>query len=75
MSEKNVQYRQAKSWQLALVPAANCVPTLFVILMTFASYVAVGVYGATTVLAGTIITGTLCLMRLPIRLLVCWQTD
>lgn len=26
--------------------------------MTFASYVAVGVYGATTVLAGTIITGT-----------------
>lgn len=58
MSEKNVQYRQAKSWQLALVPAANCVPTLFVILMTFASYVAVGVYGATTVLAGTIITGT-----------------
>ncbi|MFV0363651.1 MAG: MFS transporter [Suipraeoptans sp.] len=58
MSEKNVQYRQAKAWQLALVPAANCVPTLFVILMTFASYVAVGVYGATTVLAGTIITGT-----------------
>ncbi|MFV0362456.1 MAG: MFS transporter [Suipraeoptans sp.] len=58
MSETNVQYRRAKSWQLALVPAANCVPTLFVILMTFASYVAVGVYGATTVLAGTIITGT-----------------
>lgn len=58
MNETNVQYRKAKSWQLALVPAANCVPTLFVILMTFSSYVAVGVYGATTVLAGTIITGT-----------------
>jgi Na+/melibiose symporter-like transporter len=58
MKETNVQYKQASSWQLALAPAAGCVPTLFIILMTFASYVAVGVYGATTVLAGSIITGT-----------------
>lgn len=57
MSEE-VSYKRAKPWQIALAPAANCVPTLFIILMTFASYVAVGVYGATTVLAGTIITGT-----------------
>lgn len=58
MNEKNVQYKQAKSWQLVLAPAGNCVYTLFIILMMFASYVAVGVYGATTVLAGAILTGT-----------------
>lgn len=52
------QYRRAKTWQLIAAPANACIPTMFIILMTFASYVATGVYGLTTVLAGTIITGT-----------------
>ena len=51
------QYRRAKTWQLIAAPANACIPTMFIILMTFASYVATGVYGLTTVLAGTIITG------------------
>ncbi len=53
-----VTYRRAKGWQLALAVMSQVVPTALVILMTFASYVAVGVYGATSILAGTIITGT-----------------
>lgn len=57
MSETTI-YRRAKSWQLAMAVMSQVVPTALVILMTFASYVAVGVYGATSVLAGTIITGT-----------------
>lgn len=57
MSEQ-ITYRRAKGWQLALAVMSQVVPTALVILMTFASYVAVGVYGATSVLAGTIITGT-----------------
>lgn len=52
------QYRRAKTWQLIAAPANACIPTMFIILMTFASYVATGVYGLTTVLAGTIITRT-----------------
>ncbi|MCR5761682.1 MAG: MFS transporter [Sphaerochaetaceae bacterium] len=55
---EEIMYRRAKSWQLALAVMSQVVPTALVILMTFASYVAVGVYGATSVLAGTIITGT-----------------
>jgi len=55
---EQVTYRRAKGWQLALAVMSQVVPTALVILMTFASYVAVGVYGATSVLAGTIITGT-----------------
>ena len=59
MEQKNTtQYRRAKTWQLIAAPASACIPTMFIILMTFASYVATGVYGLTTVLAGTIITGT-----------------
>lgn len=59
MSETTqVTYRRAKPWQLILAPAVNCVPTLFIILMTFASYAATGIYGIATVLAGTIITGS-----------------
>jgi len=58
MSTNNVTYRSAKGWQLALAVMSQVVPTALVILMTFASYVAVGVYGATSILAGTIITGT-----------------
>lgn len=53
-----VQYRRAKPWQLVLAPAIGCVPTLFIIQMTFASYAATGIYGVATVLAGTIITGS-----------------
>lgn len=55
---EEIIYRRAKGWQLALAVVSQVVPTALVILMTFASYVAVGVYGATSVLAGTIITGT-----------------
>ncbi len=58
MSETPEQTRTLKPWQIVLAPASACVPTLFIILMTFASYVATGVYGAATVLAGTIITGS-----------------
>ena len=47
-----------KQWQLILAPASACIPTMFIILLTFASYVATGVYGVSTVLAGSIITGT-----------------
>ena len=47
-----------KQWQLILAPASACIPTMFIILLTFASYVATGVYGVATVLAGYIITGT-----------------
>lgn len=50
--------RRAKSWQLILAPISSAVPTIFIVLMTFASYVAAGVYGIATVLAGTIISGT-----------------
>ena len=57
MSEQ-VTYRRAKGWQLALAVMSQVVPTALVILMTFASYVATGVYGAATILAGGIITGT-----------------
>ncbi len=56
MSEAKTNRRQG--WELALGATASSVPTLFVILMTFASYIATGVYGATTVLAGSIITGS-----------------
>ncbi len=55
---EEIVYRRAKGWQLALAVMSQVVPTALVILMTFASYVAVGVYGATSVLAGTILTGT-----------------
>ena len=58
MSETPEQTRTLKPWQIVLAPASACVPTMFIILMTFASYVATGVYGAATVLAGTIITST-----------------
>lgn len=58
MSETTEKARTLKPWQIVLAPASACVPTLFIILMTFASYVATGVYGAATVLAGTIITST-----------------
>lgn len=49
---------KVKQWQLILAPASACIPTMFIILLTFASYVATGVYGVATVLAGYIITGT-----------------
>lgn len=49
---------KVKQWQLILAPASACIPTMFIILLTFASYVATGVYGVSTVLAGYIITGT-----------------
>lgn len=58
MSESTVQYRRVHPVILALSAASSCVNTLFVILMTFASYIATGVYGATAVLAGTILTGS-----------------
>lgn len=58
MNENTVEYKQAKGWQLVLGGMACAVPTLFVVLMTFASYIATGAYGATSVLAGTIISGT-----------------
>ncbi len=51
-------YRRAKGWQLALAVMSQVVPTALVIMMTFASYVATGVYGATAILAGGILTGT-----------------
>lgn len=57
MSEQ-ITYRRAKGWQLALAVMSQVVPTALVILMTFASYVATGVYGATAILAGGILTGT-----------------
>ena len=57
-TNEQVSYRRVKSWQLFLAPAVTCVPTMFVVLMTFASYVAAGVYGIATVLAGTLITGS-----------------
>lgn len=50
--------RNVKPWMLVAAPATACIPTMFIILMTFASYVATGVYGVATVVAGTIITGT-----------------
>lgn len=56
--QNETKYRSAKGWQVLLAPASNCIPTMFTIIMMFASYAAVGIYGATTVLAGTIITGT-----------------
>ncbi len=55
---EQISYRQAKNWQLALAVMSQVVPASLVILMAFASYVAVGVYGATSIIAGTIITGT-----------------
>lgn len=58
MENKEVVYRRVKPWQLMTAPAVLCVSTLFVILMTFASYAASGIYGIATVLAGTIITGS-----------------
>ncbi len=58
MSKTPEKHQTLKSWQIVLAPASACVPTMFIILMTFASYVATGVYGAATVVAGTIITGT-----------------
>lgn len=58
MNDNTVTLRRAKGWQLALGVITQVVPTMFVIMMTFASYVATGAYGATSVLAGTIITGS-----------------
>lgn len=59
MSENGaIQYNRRKGWELAFAACANTVPTLFVILMTFTTYIGTGVYGATTVLAGTIVTGS-----------------
>lgn len=58
MEEKQVVYRRVKGFELALGAASACVPTLFIILMTFASYIATGIYGATAILAGTIISGS-----------------
>lgn len=57
MSE-TTNYRRAKGWQLALSVMSQVVPTALVIMMTFATYVATGVYGATAVIAGGILTGT-----------------
>lgn len=58
MSGTPAHPKTLKPWQIVLAPASACVPTMFIILMTFASYVATGVYGAATVVAGTIITST-----------------
>lgn len=55
---KEAKPPQVKPWQIVAAPASACIPTLFIILMGFASYVATGVYGVATVLAGTIISGT-----------------
>lgn len=52
------QTPQVKPWQIVAAPASACIPTLFIILMGFASYVATGIYGVGTILAGTIISGT-----------------
>ena len=57
MSEQTT-YRTAKGWQLAMAVMSQVVPTALVIMMTFATYVATGVYGATAILAGSILTGT-----------------
>lgn len=59
MSESSsANTRKASEWQLVLAPLSSAVPTIFIVLMTFASYVAAGVYGIATVLAGTIISST-----------------
>ena len=45
MSEQTtVTYNRAKGWQLALASLSSLAPTAVVIIMTFANYVAVGVY-------------------------------
>lgn len=78
MKENNTtNYRTAKTWQLVLAPAGSCIPTLFVVLMTFASYVAVGVYGVATVLAGVIISGSRIFDAItdPLIALVCDRFD
>ncbi len=55
---KNIQYRNAKPWHLAAWPLCMGVNNLFVMVMVFVSYAAVGGYGIAVAVAGMIITGT-----------------
>lgn len=59
MSEaKEIQYRVAKPWRIAVWPLVGGVNNMFVMLMVFVSYVAAGGYGIAVVVAGMISTST-----------------
>ena len=54
--EENIQYRKAKTWQIALSQMNSANAMCFYILMTYVSYVGNTGYGIATALIGTILT-------------------
>ena len=62
-----VQYRRAKTWQIALAQLNSGAAMCFYMLIGYASYVGNVGYGVATALVGMIITGTRILMALLFR--------
>jgi len=58
MNNSNTQYHGVKNWQVFAYSAGNLVSNVFLLLMMFVSYLAVGGYGIMTVAAGYIVTGS-----------------
>jgi Na+/melibiose symporter-like transporter len=52
----NTLVNKAKSWEVFLFATRNLVPTTFILLMTFASYLATGSYGIVVAVAGLVLT-------------------
>lgn len=58
LQNNKIEYREAKNWELILWTLSTGVNNMFVILMVFASYVAVGGYGIAVATAGIITSST-----------------
>ena len=57
-SENTIVYNRAKKWQLILFPLNNTATNLFMLLMGYVSYLAVGGYGIAVVAVSAIATAT-----------------
>lgn len=54
----NKQYYRAKTWQIVLFSLGQAAANMFMMLMNFSQYAAVGIYGIATVTVSLILTGT-----------------
>lgn len=58
MNEPTIQYHRCKPWELFFFSTKDIVPNVFLFLMNFISYLAVGYYGILVGVAGIIVTSS-----------------
>lgn len=58
MPKSDITYNRAKIWQIICFPLNNTATNIFMFLMSYVSYLAVGGYGVAVVLVSSIITAT-----------------